>query len=544
MDVYVDGVRSTNVNLEANPQTEVTIIGDPQTSVDVAEEEKIGIEVEQEEPVDVKIDGQIYEVGGGNGQDGFSPIVEVEEIEGGHRVTITDVEGTKVFDVLNGRNGRDGVDGYTPIKGVDYFTDSDKKEIKQEISSIYDVDGNGQVDKADDSDKLGGQLPSYYATKEQLKSKADLVDGKVPLSQLPDNIGGGVTSWNDLKDKPFYDTRTSTKITIDVTNMPKVSSRPIEELDGMSITVVKASDEYIAPNDMLGSIIDYNTGSGGVLNFVVENKNLVTCDVGFYVAYVYDEGDADIPVCFSVPTSCTLKMLDGLIIFDVEQGLYFLHDEMLGTSVNYFEKTGGELKTLDIKYLPQNMALGYEDKAFEDIVFDGNTDGLEFVSLDLGDMVLSWYRVSDKFVPLSNMIGAVYLAPPITNPEGVFQEKEFSDYDIQISSNGSYYYDISFISVSEPNTTLDLDGIEVMFPSEGIWFVQYDFGDGAEYIKYLKSPNQIVQLDEKFIPDTIARKSDLKKIDLSNYYNKSDIDNKFSELDLALSSAIGNGVLE
>lgn len=32
----------------------------------------------------------------------------------------------------------------------------------------YDTDNNGQVDKADDSDKLGGQLPSYYATQSQV----------------------------------------------------------------------------------------------------------------------------------------------------------------------------------------------------------------------------------------------------------------------------------------------------------------------------------------------------------------------------------------
>jgi hypothetical protein len=49
------------------------------------------------------------------GKDGVSPTVDVEEIEGGHRVTITDIDGTESFDIIN------GVDGYTPIKGVDYF---------------------------------------------------------------------------------------------------------------------------------------------------------------------------------------------------------------------------------------------------------------------------------------------------------------------------------------------------------------------------------------------------------------------------------------
>lgn len=37
-----------------------------------------------------------------NGKDGISPTVEVTPITGGHRVTITDKDGTKSFDVLDG----------------------------------------------------------------------------------------------------------------------------------------------------------------------------------------------------------------------------------------------------------------------------------------------------------------------------------------------------------------------------------------------------------------------------------------------------------
>ncbi len=71
---------------------------------------------------------ELYRKGGtGGGENGFSPIVSVEEIEGGHRVTITDAEGEKSFDVLN------GTDGYTPIKGVDYFTEADKTEIANAV---------------------------------------------------------------------------------------------------------------------------------------------------------------------------------------------------------------------------------------------------------------------------------------------------------------------------------------------------------------------------------------------------------------------------
>ena len=44
-------------------------------------------------------------------------------------------------DGTNGTNGKDGVDGYTPVKGKDYFTETDKAEIVSSVIAelpIYD----------------------------------------------------------------------------------------------------------------------------------------------------------------------------------------------------------------------------------------------------------------------------------------------------------------------------------------------------------------------------------------------------------------------
>lgn len=62
-------------------------------------------------------------VDGQPGADGVSPVVTVTAIDGGHRVTITDKNGAKQFDVM------DGEDGKTPVKGTDYFTGADKAEM-------------------------------------------------------------------------------------------------------------------------------------------------------------------------------------------------------------------------------------------------------------------------------------------------------------------------------------------------------------------------------------------------------------------------------
>jgi hypothetical protein len=103
--------------------------------------------------------------GTGTGADGYSPTVTITTITGGHRVAITDVNGTKSFNVMNGKDGSDGQDGKsftyadftqeqlellrgpagqdgtTPVKGTHYCTAADKSEIINEVLSQL-PDGN------------------------------------------------------------------------------------------------------------------------------------------------------------------------------------------------------------------------------------------------------------------------------------------------------------------------------------------------------------------------------------------------------------------
>lgn len=51
------------------------------------------------------------EFDGADGDDGTSPIVSVSFIEVGHRITITDANGTKTVDVMDGSDGKDGQNG-------------------------------------------------------------------------------------------------------------------------------------------------------------------------------------------------------------------------------------------------------------------------------------------------------------------------------------------------------------------------------------------------------------------------------------------------
>lgn len=57
------------------------------------------------------------------GNDGKSPVVTVTDIENGHRVSITDKDGTKTIDVLNGQTGKTGA---TPVLTIGTVSSGDK----------------------------------------------------------------------------------------------------------------------------------------------------------------------------------------------------------------------------------------------------------------------------------------------------------------------------------------------------------------------------------------------------------------------------------
>lgn len=61
---------------------------------------------------------------------------------GENKITATLTDGTtQEFVVRNGNKGKQGEEGYTPVKGVDYFTDADMAEIIDEVYAKI-ADGN------------------------------------------------------------------------------------------------------------------------------------------------------------------------------------------------------------------------------------------------------------------------------------------------------------------------------------------------------------------------------------------------------------------
>lgn len=89
---------------------------------------------------DAEGDHTFFVPDGQDGDDGVSPTVSVVETAGGHIVTITDESGAHVFTVLNGKNGDPGNPGFSPEVSVTQITGGHQVTITDATGSqSFDV---------------------------------------------------------------------------------------------------------------------------------------------------------------------------------------------------------------------------------------------------------------------------------------------------------------------------------------------------------------------------------------------------------------------
>ena len=148
---------------------------------------------------------------GYNGEDGVSPEVSVEEIDGGYRVIITDKDGEHSFDLLNGvdgKDGRDGIDGHTPVKGIDYVDGKDWIPTSDELNGIAEsAAGKLQptiTELSQNVDTATLELAKKQDTIDDLESiRSGATKGETALQAIPvataSTIGGFKTStWGGI----------------------------------------------------------------------------------------------------------------------------------------------------------------------------------------------------------------------------------------------------------------------------------------------------------------------------------------------------------
>ena len=166
-------------------------------------------------------------VPGEKGDPGFSPIVAVEDIPGGHEVTITDEQGDHSFDVMDGEQGIPGKDGSDGKNGItpEIFTAAETLKpgspayahtsgtVEQPLITFGIPEGqpgkNGSDGKngEDGKDGTDGVSPGVTVAAITGGHSVTITDADHPGGQTFNVMDGeqgapGTTDYNDLQNKP------------------------------------------------------------------------------------------------------------------------------------------------------------------------------------------------------------------------------------------------------------------------------------------------------------------------------------------------------
>ena len=220
------------------------------------------------------------------GNDGKSPIVTVTDIENGHRVSITDKDGTKTIDVLNGQTGKTGA---TPVLTIGTVSSGDKPSA--------DITGTPENPVLNLRLQPGPQGPAV-ALDTTLTHEGEAADAKVTGDAISavkarQNIivgseTGNPLSVDDAFPAPLCGLTVYGKSTQDGTPTPDAPVPIVSAGDGGSLTVKVTGKNRMPPNlkytDVVECFVKKNTpitlvfkgdlvSQGGNILFFDENNN-------------------------------------------------------------------------------------------------------------------------------------------------------------------------------------------------------------------------------------------------------------------------------
>lgn len=197
--------------------------------------------------------------------DGVSPTVTVTDISGGHRVTVTDADGTRSFAVLDGTDGEDGRGIASAVLNADYtltltYTDGTSyttPSLRGEpgengISPVASVSKTGKVVTISITDKNGTTTASV----------SDGTDG-APGVGVPT---GGTDGQMLVKDG-------STDYSTKWANQPSVPVQDVQ-IDGTSVVTDGVANVPVASTSGLG-VVGINV-NGGIIKDSTTNKLLIS----------------------------------------------------------------------------------------------------------------------------------------------------------------------------------------------------------------------------------------------------------------------------
>ena len=137
---------------------------------------------------------------GDTGDPGYSPTIQIATITGGHRITVTDRQGSASFDVMDGEQGNPGTpgdDGYSPavtittITGGHRVTITDKTHQSGQTFDVMDGEQGNPGTPGDD-----GYSPAVTITTITGGHRVTITDKTHPSGQSFDVMDGVIQSVN------------------------------------------------------------------------------------------------------------------------------------------------------------------------------------------------------------------------------------------------------------------------------------------------------------------------------------------------------------
>lgn len=174
-----------------------------------------------------------------DGEDGFSPIAKVIQKSNGATIEIEDKNGKTTADVLNGE------DGYTPVRGVDYWTEEDKQEVEEEatqqIEGKIEEYNDNAAEKLSQYNQNSVQKTNDYNTNAEQKMSTYNTNATEKLSTYNSNATEKFNSYNSNAEQKEtnYNTNASQKVESFNTN----ASSKLSEYNSNAETKKSAYDE-------------------------------------------------------------------------------------------------------------------------------------------------------------------------------------------------------------------------------------------------------------------------------------------------------------
>ena len=329
--------------------------------------------------------------------------------------------------------------------------------------------------------------------------------------------GGGVTSWNDLEDKPFGE----------------VEGQTVIEWDGNTENRDYCSVGGLAYYKVSDSIPDVSE----IVNHTIAFGNHPLADTGDYLV-----NDAEVIVhsggykidCVIVVQNTSMEISGNRYTFP-STGTYFGLNTDNGAFVKRFEYGNYTIQTIDEKYIPDTIARKSDihtswndltDKPFmqesvnDTIEWDGTTDGRDSVTVGS----YGYCKVCD--LPSDDIV-----VTSLTTSKGMTMSAGGSNFTVT-EGDGATNYANGVIVVKR--TTFTLNDTEYTVPSTGLYFMYYGT---MVYTATIAIEYESIILGQKYISDDIARSASFHGLTVSDAAGETVTAAEFNALLAALREA-------